>query len=70
MNVFKMIYLTNFYVSNNCNQELRSRTTPTFTLEQLDGRKALLDKTQQVLKGKASAKAYKAQAKIIQKFLK
>ena len=52
------------------NQELRSRTTPTFTLEQLDGRKALLDKTQQVLKGKASAKAYKAQAKIIQKFLK
>ena len=49
------------------NQELRSRTTPTFTLEQLDGRKALLDKTQQVLKGKASAKA---QAKIIQKFLK
>ena len=52
------------------NQELKSRAVPTFTLEQLDGRKALLEKTQQVLNGKASAKAYKAQAKIIQKFLK
>ena len=52
------------------NQELRERAIPTFTLEQLDGRKALLEKTQQVLNGKASAKAYKAQAKIIQKFLK
>ena len=50
--------------------ELKTRAVPTFTLEQLDGRKALIEKTQQVLNGKASAKAYKAQAKTIQKFLK
>ena len=49
--------------------ELKTRTTPTFTLKQLDERKALLDATQRVLDGPASAKAYKAQAKKIQKFL-
>ena len=49
--------------------ELKTRTTPTFTLKQLDGRKALLDATQRVLDGPASAKAYRTQTKKIKKFL-
>ena len=50
--------------------ELRTRPVPTLTLSQLDGRKALLDECKRVLDGPVSAKAYKAQAKKIQKFLK
>ena len=51
-------------------QELRNRAIPTFTLKQLDGRKALIDESQRVLDGPVSAKAYRAQAKKIEKFLK
>ena len=50
--------------------ELKTRPTPTLTLQQLDGRKAMLEAAQKVLDGPTSAKAYKAQAKKIQKFLK
>lgn len=52
------------------NNELKTRPVPTLTLKQLDQRKGLLEETQRVLNGKASAKAYKAQASKIQKFLK
>lgn len=51
-------------------RELKERAVPTFTLQQLDGRKALIDETQRVLTSKNTAKAYEAQAKKIQKFLK
>lgn len=51
-------------------RDLRERPVPTFTLKQLDSRKSLLEETQRVLNGKASAKAYKTQAQKIQKFLK
>ena len=50
--------------------ELRTRPVPTLSLAQLDGRKALLEESQRVLNGPVSAKAYKAQAQKIQKFLK
>lgn len=50
--------------------ELKTRPTPTLTLEQLDGRKALLSASQKVLDGPVSAKVYKAQANKIKKFLK
>ena len=50
--------------------ELRTRPVPTLTLAQLDGRKALLDEARKVLDGPVSAKAYKACAKKVQKFLK
>ena len=50
--------------------DLKSRPIPTLTLKQLDQRKALIDETRHVLAGKATAKAFKAQAGKIQKFLK
>lgn len=50
--------------------DLKAIPVPTLTLKQLDSRKALLEEAQKVLNGKASAKAYKAQAAKIQKFLK
>ncbi len=49
--------------------ELKTRPTPTLTLEQLDLRKTMIDETQKVLDGKVSAKAYMAQAKKVNKFL-
>ena len=52
------------------NRQLHERAVPTFTLKQLDQRKALIAQTDQVLQGKASAKVYKSQVKKIQKFLK
>ena len=51
-------------------RDLKSRPIPTLTLKQLDQRKALIDETRHVLAGKATAKAFKAQAGKIQKFLK
>ena len=50
--------------------DMRRLPTPTLSIEQVDERKALLAKSQKVLKGSASAKAYKKQAKKVNKFLK
>ena len=62
--------LTSWDALMSATTELRTRPVPTLTLSQLDGRKALLDECKRVLDGPVSAKAYKAQAKKIQKFLK
>ncbi len=61
--------LTAWDALQKANRALTNRPIPTFTLKQLDQRKALIAETAKVLNGKASAKAYKAQTKKIQKFL-
>ena len=50
--------------------ELKSRPTPTLTLQQIDGRRALVEATNRVMQAQPSAKAYKAQTKKIKAFLK
>ncbi|MBQ8969364.1 MAG: glycoside hydrolase family 43 protein [Bacteroidaceae bacterium] len=62
--------LTSWDALQKAERELKTRPTPTLTLKQLDQRKGLLDETHKALNGKASAKAYKAQATKIQKFIK
>lgn len=61
--------LTAWDALQKANRALTGRPIPTFTLKQLDQRKALIAETAKVLNGKASAKAYKTQTKKIQKFL-
>ena len=50
--------------------DMSRRPTPTLSIEQVDERKALLAESQKILNGSACTKAYKKQAKKVNKFLK